>query len=397
MSTNRIMTAEEFVSDKVREMPFSGIRKFFNLANEIEGVISLGVGEPDFVTPWAIRERAIYTLEKIRTCYSANAGLLELRQEISKYLNDFIGCKYDPKTQILVTVGASEGIDLVFRALLNPGDEVIIPEPCYVSYKPCVELADGVAVTVNTKAENEFKLVPEDITDKITDKTKILLLAYPNNPTGAIMEKEDLEKIADVIRDKNIIVISDEIYGELTYGDKKHCSIANVDGMYDKTIVINGFSKSYAMTGWRLGYAAGPAPIISAMTKVHQYCIMCAPTTSQYAAIEALKSHDSVEKMRKEYDMRRRVMRKGFLDMGLDCYDAKGAFYLFPCIKSTGLSSEEFCERLLMEEKVAVVPGTALGKSGEGFIRVSYAYSIEEIKTALEKIAHFIKKLRGDI
>ena len=280
--------------------------------------------------------------------------------------------------------------------MLNPGDEVIIPEPCYVSYKPCVELADGVPVTVRTRAENEFKLVPEDIIDKITDKTKILLLAYPNNPTGAIMEREDLEKIADVIRDKNIIVISDEIYGELTYGGKKHCSIASVEGMLERTIVINGFSKAYAMTGWRLGYAAGPAPIISAMTKVHQYCIMCAPTTSQYAAIEALKCHDSVDKMRKEYDMRRRVMRKGFLDMGLECYDAKGAFYLFPSIQSTGLTSEEFCERLLMEEKVAVVPGTALGESGEGFIRVSYAYSIDEIKTALEKIAHFLEKLRNE-
>lgn len=397
MSLNKKMTAEEFVSDKVREMPFSGIRRFFDLASEMEGVISLGVGEPDFMTPWAVRERGIYTLEKIRTCYSSNAGLLELRKEISNYLNGFIDCKYDPVHQILVTVGASESIDLAFRALLNPGDEVIIPEPCYVSYKPCVELADGVPVTVRTKAENDFKLVPEDFIDKITDKTKILLLAYPNNPTGAIMEKEDLEKIADVIREKNIIVISDEIYGELTYGGKKHCSIAAVDGMYDKTIVINGFSKAYAMTGWRLGYAAGPAPIISAMTKVHQYCIMCAPTTSQYAAIEALKSYESVAKMRKEYDMRRRVMRKGFLDMGLDCYDAKGAFYLFPSIQSTGLTSDEFCERLLMEEKVAVVPGTALGDSGEGFIRASYAYSVEEIKVALEKIAHFVKKLKGEL
>ncbi len=396
MMSNKPMKPEDFINDKVKNMPFSGIRKFFDLASEMEGVISLGVGEPDFFTPWAIRERAIYSLEKIRTCYSSNAGLLELRKEISRYLKRFINVKYDPKSEILVTVGASESIDLAFRALLNPGDEVIVPEPCYVSYKPCVELAGGVAVTVNTRAENEFKLVPEDIIDHITDKTKILLLAYPNNPTGAIMEKEDLEKIADVVRDKNIIVLSDEIYGELTYGGKKHCSIADVEGMRDRTIVINGFSKSYAMTGWRLGYAAGPSAIITQMTKVHQYCIMCAPTTSQYAAIEALKSDASVNAMRKEYDMRRRVMRKGFLDMGLECYDAKGAFYLFPCIKSTGMTSEQFCERLLMEEKVAVVPGTALGESGEGFIRCSYAYSVDEIKVALEKIAHFLEKLRNE-
>lgn len=396
MMSNERMTPEQFINDKVRDMPFSGIRKFFDLASEMEGVISLGVGEPDFFTPWAIRERAIYSLEKIRTCYSSNSGLLELRKAISDYLSDFINVRYDAKKEILVTVGASESIDLAFRALLNPGDEVIIPEPCYVSYKPCVELADGVPVTVDTKAENDFKLTPDDIIPYITDKTKILLLAYPNNPTGAIMEKEDLEKIADVVRDKNIIVISDEIYGELTYGGKKHCSIAAVDGMRDRTIVINGFSKSYAMTGWRLGYAAGPAPIISAMTKVHQYCIMCAPTTSQHAAIEALKSKASVEAMKKEYDMRRRVMRKGFLDMGLECYDAKGAFYLFPSIKSTGLTSEEFCERLLREEKVAVVPGTALGNSGEGFIRCSYAYSVDEIKVALKKIEHFVKKLRDE-
>ena len=396
MMSNERMKPEQFINDKVKNMPFSGIRRFFDLASEMEGVISLGVGEPDFFTPWAIRERAIYSLEKIRTCYSSNSGLLELRKAISDYLSDFINVRYDAKKEILVTVGASESIDLAFRALLNPGDEVIIPEPCYVSYKPCVELADGVPVTVDTKAENDFKLTPDDIIPYITDKTKILLLAYPNNPTGAIMEKEDLEKIADVVRDKNIIVISDEIYGELTYGGKKHCSIAAVDGMRDRTIVINGFSKSYAMTGWRLGYAAGPAPIISAMTKVHQYCIMCAPTTSQYAAIEALKSRASVEAMKKEYDMRRRVMRKGFLDMGLDCYDAKGAFYLFPSIKSTGLTSEEFCERLLKEEKVAVVPGTALGDSGEGFIRCSYAYSVDEIKVALKKIEHFVKKLRDE-
>lgn len=391
------MKPEEFVSAKVREMPFSGIRKFFSLANEIEGVISLGVGEPDFSTPWNVRERAIYNLEKGKTVYTANAGLLELRQAVSDYLYDRLKVKYCPKDEILITVGASEAIDLVFRAIINPGDEVIVPEPSFVCYKPVVELADGVAVVLETKAENEFKITPEELLEKITDKTKAIVLPYPNNPTGAIMEKEDLEKIVEILKDKNILVVSDEIYSELTYGGKKHVSISSFEGMKDKTIVINGFSKSYAMTGWRLGYAAGPAPIISAMTKVHQYGIMCASTTGQWAAVEALHNcEDAIDRMRKEYDMRRRVMRKGFLDMGLECFDAKGAFYLFPSIKSTGLSSEEFCERLLFEEKVAVVPGSALGKSGEGHIRCSYAYSIDEIKKALEKIAHFVEKIRNE-
>lgn len=392
-----MMKPEDFIARKVQIMPFSGIRKFFDIASEMEGVISLGVGEPDFDTPWAIREKGIYNLEKGKTVYSSNAGLLELRKEIKKYLKRKIDCTYCANNEIIVTVGASESIDLALRAVLNYGEEVLVPEPSYVSYKPCVSMADGVPVVVNTKAENDFKLTVEDIKDKITNKTKAIILPYPNNPTGAIMEREDLEKLADFLRDKDILVISDEIYSELTYGGKKHVSIASVEGMRDKTIVINGFSKAYAMTGWRLGYAAGPKEIISAMTKIHQYCIMCAPTTSQQAAIEALRNcDDAVEKMRKEYDMRRKFMRKGFLDMGLDCYDAQGAFYLFPCIKSTGLSSDEFCERLLFEEKVAVVPGTAFGESGEGFIRCSYAYSVEEIKVALNIIARFVKRVKSE-
>lgn len=392
-----MMKPEDFVSSKVKDMPFSGIRKFFDVANEIEGVISLGVGEPDFDTPWSVRERAIYTLEKGKTVYTSNAGLMELRTGVSDYLFDRLGVRYIPKTELIITVGASEAIDLAFRATLNPGDEVIVPEPSFVCYKNIVELADGIPVVLDTKAENNFKITPEELIEKITDKTKAIILPYPNNPTGALMEKEDLAKIVEVLKDKDILVISDEIYSELTYGGKKHVSIASFEGMRDKTIVINGFSKSYAMTGWRLGYAAGPAPIISAMTKVHQYAIMCAPTTSQWAAVEAIRNcEDSIDNMRKEYDMRRRVMRKGFLDMDLDCFDAEGAFYLFPSIESTGLSSDEFCERLLFEEKVAVVPGTAFGKCGEGHIRCSYAYSIDEIKKALKKIAHFVEKVRNE-
>lgn len=391
------MKPEDYISEKVKVMPFSGIRKFFDIASEMEGVISLGVGEPDFDTPWAIREKGIYNLEKGKTVYSSNSGLLELREEIKKYFKRTIGVSYCAKDEIVVTVGASEGIDIALRAVINPGEEVLVPEPSYVSYKPCVAMADGVPVVVNTKDENKFKLTVDDIKDKITEKTKALILPYPNNPTGAIMEREDIEKLAEFLKDRDILVISDEIYSELTYGGKKHVSIASIDYMRDKTIVINGFSKSYAMTGWRLGYAAGPKEIISAMTKIHQYCIMCAPTTSQHAAVEALRScDDAVDEMRREYDRRRRFMRKGFLDMGLDCYEAEGAFYLFPCIKSTGLSSEEFCERLLFEEKVAVVPGTAFGECGEGFIRCSYAYSVEEIRVALNKIEKFVKKLKAE-
>ncbi len=382
-----------YISKQVLDMPFSGIRKFFDIASEMENVISLGVGEPDFLTPWAIREKAIYTLEKGRTRYTSNHGLMELREEISGYLKRRFGLNYAPEDEILVTVGASEGIDVALRTLLNPGEEVLVAEPSYVSYKPCVEMAGGVPVVINTKVENNFRLTPEEILEKVTDKTKAVILPYPNNPTGAIMEKEDLERISKVIKEKDIFVISDEIYAELTYGDRTHVSIASLEGMRDRCIVLNGFSKAYSMTGWRLGYAAGPKEIINQMTKVHQYVIMCAPTMSQYAAIEAIKNCDEqVEKMREEYNARRNVMRSGFEEMGLSCFEALGAFYLFPCIKSTGMTSDEFCERLLFEERVAVVPGTAFGECGEGFIRCSYAYSIKDIKRALARISKFIEK-----
>lgn len=382
-----------YISKQVLDMPFSGIRKFFDIASEMENVISLGVGEPDFLTPWAIREKAIYTLEKGRTRYTSNHGLMELREEISGYLKRRFGLNYAPEDEILVTVGASEGIDVALRTLLNPGEEVLVAEPSYVSYKPCVEMAGGVPVVINTKVENNFRLTPEEILEKVTDKTKAVILPYPNNPTGAIMEKEDLERISKVIKEKDIFVISDEIYAELTYGDRTHVSIASLEGMRERCIVLNGFSKAYSMTGWRLGYAAGPKEIINQMTKVHQYVIMCAPTMSQYAAIEAIKNCDEqVEKMREEYNARRNVMRSGFEEMGLSCFEALGAFYLFPCIKSTGMTSDEFCERLLFEERVAVVPGTAFGECGEGFIRCSYAYSIKDIKRALARISKFIEK-----
>ena len=382
------------VAKHIQDIPYSGIRKFFDIASEIEGVISLGVGEPDFNTPWACTEKAIYTLEQGKTTYTSNAGLLELREEIAKYIKNTLNINYCPKNQILVTVGASEGIDLALRAVICPNDEVLVVEPSFVSYKPCITMCGGIPVVVNTKEENNFKLTPEDILPKLSSKTKAIIISYPNNPTGAIMEKEDLEKIANILKDKDILVISDEIYSELTYEGKKHTSIAQFEGMYEKTVVLNGFSKSFAMTGWRLGFALGPKDIISAMTKIHQYIIMCAPTMSQYAGLEALTSSlSSVDKMRKEYNMRRKFMLNGFREMGLDCFEALGAFYLFPSIKSTGLSSQEFCERLVYEEKVAVVPGTAFGECGEGFIRCSYAYSIEEIKEALLRIKNFINKL----
>jgi len=384
---------KSFVTDKIQSIPYSGIRKFFDVASEIEGVVSLGVGEPDFETPWPVRERAIYTLEKCRTVYTSNAGLIELRKEIADYLERKINCSYNYKNQIVVTVGASEGIDIALRAVLNPGDEVLVQEPSFVSYKPCVVMAGGVPVVITTKAENNFRITADELLEKITDKTKALIMSYPNNPTGAIMEREDLEKIAEVLRDRDIVVISDEIYSELTYGDRRHVSIAEIDGMYDKTIVLNGFSKAYAMTGWRLGYAAASPDIIAAMVKIHQYIIMCAPTVSQYAGIEALRCCEGfVEKMRREYDRRRRVMLNGFRDMGLECFEPLGAFYQFPSVSVTGMSSDEFCEKLLYEEKVAVVPGTAFGECGEGFIRCSYAYSIEDINIALEKIENFIRK-----
>lgn len=383
---------KSLVIDKVKNMPPSGIRKFFDIANEIEGAISLGVGEPDFDTPWHIREEGIYSLEKGKTFYTANAGLMELRQEICNYLYRKCGLSYDAKTQTLVTVGASEGIDLALRAIIEKDDEVLIPEPSFVSYKPCVVMAGGTPVTITTKAEDQFKLTAEQLQKSITYKTKALILPYPNNPTGAIMDKDDLEKIAAVLKDKDILIISDEIYGELTY-NKKHVSIASIDKMYEKTLVLNGFSKAYAMTGWRMGYAAGPPDIIAAMTKIHQYCIMCAPTTSQYASIEALRNGDNdIEDMRKDYNERRRIMVNGFRNMGLDCFEPLGAFYVFPSIQNTGLTTDEFVLNLLKEEKVAVVPGNAFGDCGEGFIRCSYAYSIDSINEALKRIKRFVSK-----
>ena len=383
---------ENMISDKVKNIPPSGIRKFFDIVTEMGDAISLGVGEPDFDTPWHIREEGIYSLEKGRTVYTSNAGLKELREEICIYMHRRFDLMYSPVTQSLITVGGSEGIDLVFRSIIEPGDEVLVPEPSFVSYKPCVVLAGGTPVPITTRADNGFKLTPEELEASITPKTKALVLSYPNNPTGGIMGREDLEAIAEVLRDKNILIISDEIYAELTYG-QDHVSIANIDGMYDKTVIISGFSKAYAMTGWRLGYALGPEELIAAMTKVHQYGIMSAPTTSQYAAIAAMKNGDpDVEVMRNAYDQRRRVMMEGFINMGLDCFEPLGAFYVFPSIKKTGLTSEEFCEKLLYDQKVAVVPGTAFGESGEGYIRCSYAYSIDEIKEALGRIEIFVKK-----
>ena len=380
------------IAKKVAQMPPSGIRKFFDVANEIGDVISLGVGEPDFDTPWHVREEGIYSLEKGKTVYSANAGLLELRQEICRYMQRRFDLIYSPTKQCLVTVGGSEGIDLAIRTLIETGEEVLIPEPSFVSYKPCAVLAGGVPVPIPTREEDDFKLTAHELEKAITPKTKILILPFPNNPTGAIMEREDLEAIAKVLRDKNIIVVSDEIYAELTYGGE-HVSIAHIEGMYERTVILSGFSKAYSMTGWRLGYAVGPAPIISMMTKVHQFAIMCAPTTSQYAGIEAMRSGDEdVRKMREAYDQRRRVMLDGFRSMGLYCFEPKGAFYVFPCIKRMGMTSEEFCEKLLMDQRVVVVPGTAFGESGEGFVRASYAYSIEVIKEALARIEVFVKK-----
>ena len=382
------------LSDKVMDIKPSGIRKFFDRVQEMPDAISLGVGEPDFDTPWHIREEGIFSLERGRTFYTSNAGLLELRKAISAYLKRKQRLDYDPLHEVLVTVGGSEGIDLALRAMLNPGDEVIFPEPCYVSYLPCIKLADGVPVTINLKEENEFKLTPEELLGAITDKTKILILSYPTNPTGAIMTRSDLEPLVKIIKEKDIFVISDEIYAELTY-QMDHCSIASFPGMRERTIVINGFSKSFAMTGWRLGFAVGPENILKQMTKIHQFAIMAAPTTSQYAAIEAMENgDDDVELMRKSYNQRRRFLLNQFQEMGLQCFEPRGAFYMFPCIKEFGMTSEEFANRFLQEEKVAVVPGTAFGDCGEGFLRVSYAYSIEELKVALERMKRFIERLR---
>ena len=372
----------------------SGIRKFFDIASEMEDVVSLGVGEPDFDTPWHIRDEGIYSLEKGRTFYTSNSGLKPLREEISRYLNRRYHLNYDPLHEILVTVGGSEGIDIALRAMLDPGDEVLIPQPCYVSYLPCVTLADGVPVTIELKEENEFRLTKEELLEKITDKTKILVLPFPNNPTGAVMRREDLEAIAEVIIEHDLYVLSVEIYSELTYqGD--HVSIASLPGMRERTLTINGFSKSYAMTGWRLGYICGPQEIVAQMTKIHQFAIMCAPTTSQYAAVEALRNGDAdVAKMRESYNQRRRFLMHAFEEMGLKCFEPFGAFYVFPCIKEFGLTSDEFAMRLLEEEHVAVVPGTAFGDCGEGFLRISYAYSIDDLKIALKRLERFIQRLK---
>lgn len=382
------------LSAKIRSIEPSGIRKFFDIVSEMKDAISLGVGEPDFDTPWNIREEGIYSLEQGRTFYSSNAGVKQLRQEIASYLERRFHLKYDYEKEIIVTVGGSEAIDAAFRAMLDAGDEVLIPQPSFVSYEPCVVLADGVPVIIELQEEDEFKLTKQQILDKVTDKTKILVLPFPNNPTGAVMTREDLRDIVDVIIEKDLYVLSDEIYSELTYGGH-HVSIAEFPGMRERTIVINGFSKSYAMTGWRLGYACGPKNILEQMLKIHQFAIMCAPTTSQYAAIEALRNGDTdVERMRTAYDQRRNFLMKTFRDMGLRCFEPFGAFYVFPCIKEFGMTSEEFANRLLREEKVAVVPGTAFGACGEGFLRISYAYSIEDLKEALSRLEAFITRFR---
>lgn len=384
------------LADRVVEIKPSGIRKFFDIVNEMEDAISLGVGEPDFDTPWHIRDEGIYSLEKGRTFYTSNAGLKELRTEITRYIKRTQGVSYDPMKEVLVTVGGSEAIDLALRAMINPGEEVLIPQPSYVSYEPCAILADAVPVIIELKEENEFRLTAQELRDAITDKTKILILPFPNNPTGAIMEQKDLEEIAEIIREKDLFVISDEIYAELSYKGK-HVSIVSIPGMQERTVLINGFSKAYAMTGWRLGYACAPAVIMEQMVKIHQFAIMCAPTTSQYAAVEALRNGDEdVAMMRESYNQRRRFLMNAFKEMGLQCFEPYGAFYVFPCIKEFGMTSEEFAERLLREEKVAVVPGTAFGNCGEGFLRISYAYSLENLKTAMDKIGHFISRLREE-
>ncbi|MBE6719638.1 MAG: aminotransferase class I/II-fold pyridoxal phosphate-dependent enzyme [Ruminococcaceae bacterium] len=363
----------------------------------MDNVISLGVGEPDFKTPWHIRQKGIEYLERGVTRYTANAGLIELRNEIAEYYKRRFGLEYSGKDEVLVTVGGSEGIDMAIRSVVQPGDEVLVVEPSFVCYKPIVEVSGGIAKTIVTVEENEFRLMPDELEAAITDKTKMLILPYPNNPTGGIMSRDDLLAIKDIIIKHDILVLSDEIYSELTYTEEGHTSIASLEGMQERTIIINGFSKTYSMTGWRLGYALGPAPIIKQMTKLHQFAIMSAPTNSQYAAIDALRNGDyDIQKMRKEYDMRRRFIVQGFRDIGLDCFEPRGAFYAFPCIKSTGLSSDEFAERLIKAKRVAVVPGTAFGDCGEGFIRVSYCYSIDNIKEAIRRIGEFVKELKDE-
>ncbi len=384
----------KILSGTVQNIKPSGIRKFFDIAATMDDVISLGVGEPDFQTPWSVRKAGIISLEKGKTKYTSNSGLEALRCEISNYINRKCGVNYDPLHEILISVGGSEAIDATLRAIITPGDEVIIPQPSYVCYEPITELCGGVPVIIETLAENDFKVTPEQLKNAISDKTKALILPYPCNPTGAIMEKSDLEALAEILRNTNILVISDEIYSELTFGENNHVSIASIDGMRERTILINGFSKTFSMTGWRLGFACGPKEIISPVTKIHQFAIMCAPTTAQYAAIEALRNCDeAVSDMKAEYNRRRRLIVDGFNKAGLTCREPRGAFYAFPCIKSTGLSSEEFCEKLLEAKHVAIVPGTAFGKGGEGFVRASYCYSTEHIIEALHRIEEFVKEL----
>lgn len=379
------------VSKTAQHIKPSGIRKFFDLAQQMEGVISLGVGEPDFATPWSIRRTAITALEKGKTVYTSNVGLLSLREAISDYTEKKINVRYCPENEMIVTVGGSEAIDLAIRAIIEPGDEVLIVEPCFVCYAPIVELTGGVPVAINTKLKNKFRLTADELREKITDKTKLLILPFPNNPTGAVMKRQHLVEIAEVLKDTNIIVLSDEIYSELTYGDEPHVSFASIEGMKERTIMINGFSKAFAMTGWRLGYLCGPKEIVKHMLKIHQYAIMCSPTVSQYAAIDAMRNCDAdVKKMVNEYNMRRRFLVDAFNKIGLECFNPEGAFYVFPCIRSTGLTSEQFCEKLLMEQKVAVVPGNAFGDCGEGFVRVSYAYSLSHLKEAVKRIELFL-------
>lgn len=382
------------LSNTIVNIKPSGIRKFFDIAAEMDDVISLGVGEPDFDTPWHVRDEGIYSLEKGRTSYTSNAGLKELKEEIAKFLKRRYDLTYDPVKEMIVTVGGSEGIDICMRAMLDPGDEVLIPQPSYVSYEPCAILANGTPVIIELKAENEFRLTAEELEAAITPKTKLLVLPFPNNPTGAIMERKDLEAIAEVILKHDLYVLSDEIYSELTYTDN-HVSICNLPGMQERTVLINGFSKSHSMTGWRLGYACGPEVIIKQMLKIHQFAIMCAPTTSQYAAVEAMRNGDEdVQMMKKEYNVRRKYLLKRFGEMGVDCFEALGAFYVFPCIKEFGMTSEDFATAMLKSKKVCVVPGTAFGNCGEGFLRISYAYSMENLKTAMDRFEEFVKELR---
>jgi Aspartate/tyrosine/aromatic aminotransferase len=389
-----VIDYNRLLSAKVQTLKPSGIRKFFDMLDEMKDAVSLTVGQPDFVTPWHIREAAVESLERGRTYYTSNSGLMELRGEISKYQKRRFGLSYDPASEIIVTIGGSEAIDLALRTILNPGDEVILPVPAFVCYEPLITMADGIPVLINTKEENKFKLTPDELHAAITPKTKLLILPYPNNPTGGVMDADDITAIADIIRETDIMVLSDEIYAELTFG-KKHISIASLPGMRERTVIAAGFSKSYAMTGWRLGYTLAPAPITKQMFKVHQFAIMCAPTTSQYAAIEALKNGDEdIEMMKAEYDRRRRYIVDGLRKLGLPCFEPEGAFYVFPNVGGFGMTSEKFCERLLYEEKVAIVPGTAFGDCGEGFARISYAYSVKHIDTALERIGSFMSRIK---